>query len=291
MQKTSWLFLLFILFIHTSQVIAANCKSSDLWFSPANNQVLEQKNVLESLPNSGIVLLGEHHANSAHHVWQLRMIKQLYKKQKSFAIGLEMQPRSHQDVLDQWIANKLDKKTFLAKSKWFEYWGSNFEDYFPILDYARSNQIPLIALNVSHELLLGIKQVGWSNVPVNHREGVGDPSTPGKNYVMKLAKSFSKHQPKDKPLDKQAFQHFYEQQLIWDRSMAERLSEAVSKSSIKLVVGMMGSWHMIDKEGVPYQLEKLGHPIVTTLVPWDNNFGCEDVTPSFADFVFGLVRK
>ncbi len=269
----------------------AECITGDYWFRPQDQQTLPESAVLQQLPASGIVLLGEHHSNAGHHQWQLRMIKALYQQRGALVIGLEMQPRNQQAVLDQWVAGKLSENEFLQQSHWLSYWSSNFDDYFPILDFARQKRIPLIALNVSQSLLQMVQTQGWEQIPENHREGVGEPARPGKHYVKKLAASFAKHKPGNTPLNKQEFLKFYQQQLIWDRAMAEKLAEALKEHPRQLIVGMMGSWHMIDQEGVPFQLRDLGVSEVKTLVPWDPNLSCTDVTPRFADLIYGMHKK
>jgi len=264
------------------------CMPSENWFIPADNTIKTKTNFSATLPSKGIILLGEHHANESHHIWQLDIIKTLHKKQDNLIIGLEMLPRSSQQALDDWIAGKLSKDQFIEASGWLNYWSFNFEDYFPILGYARKNRIPLIALNVSHELLQGIKQVGWQAVPENHREGISDPAKPLEGYIRKLAKSFARHGKPGAPIDKMAFLHFLQQQLVWDRAMAEAIDKAKAKSENNLIIGLMGSWHIIDKEGVPHQLNSLGHPKVTTLVPWSEHLDCAAVNPAFADAIYGM---
>lgn len=274
-----------------SAVAFGQCNISNDWYIPAEGISKTDEQVLPALPAEGFVLLGEHHANTAHHQWQLKIIKTLHQKQRDMVIGLEMLPRSSQAALDNWIAGSLTKEEFIQQSGWLDYWSFNFEDYYPILEYARQNKIPLIALNVSHQLLQGIKQVGWDAVPDNHREGVSNPAKPLKEYIRKLAKSFARHGEPDQPLDKTAFLHFLQQQLIWDRAMAEALSQASRQDKAKLVIGLMGSWHIIDKQGVPYQMTDLGHPQVSTLVPWSEHIDCDSVNTNFADAIYGMVKN
>lgn len=276
------------IFLAMQTTAIAECTASQNWFIPAEKTNQTEEQVFQSLPRSGFILLGEHHADTAHHQWQLAQIEQLYQQQSKLTIGLEMLPRTSQQALDSWVAGKLTKTEFIEQSGWLEYWSFNFDDYFPILEFARKNKIPLVALNVSHQLLQGIKQVGWDAVPENHREGVGNPAKPLKNYIRKLAKSFTRHGEPGKPVDKIAFLHFLQQQLTWDRAMAEALSKAFAKNTDGLVVGLMGSWHIIDKEGVPHQMADLGHTKVTTLVPWSEHIDCDSVTETFADAIYGL---
>ncbi|MDX1811906.1 MAG: ChaN family lipoprotein [Gammaproteobacteria bacterium] len=272
-----------------SSFAAQQCQLSNDWYLPAKALAGTQQQIFSQLPKTGILLLGEHHANTAHHVWQLEVIKAAYQQQKKLILGLEMMPRSAQATLDAWVDSKIDRETFLQQSKWLHYWSDNFDDYFPILEFAQQNHIPLVALNVSQELLQGVSTVGWEGVPPDHREGVGDPAAPGKDYIQKIARSFTRHLTPGAPIDKEAFKRFYQQQLIWDRAMAEALHKTAQQNQDHLLIGLMGSWHIIDKEGVPYQLADLGIKQVTTLVPWSEHINCSSLTPTFADAVYGLT--
>ena len=269
----------------------AQCNVSTDWFIPASNSTQKNAAFLKTLPTRGYVLLGEHHANQSHHQWQLRIIQALYKKQKNMAIGLEMLPRDKQHVLNDWINGKISKAELQQKSDWRNYWSANFADYFPILDYAREKHIPLYALNISDSLNQKIQQSGWESVPDNQREGVGNYARPLRKYVRKLAKSFTRHVVPGQPIDKVAFLHFVQQQLVWDRAMAEKLTETYQQKKLALVVGLMGSWHIIDKEGVPFQLQDLKQKHITTLVPWSQYFNCDAVSASFADAIYGMSKS
>ncbi len=290
MPNIKWITVLLILNIYATSALA-QCVIGDSWYLPATNQAVSQQKVFSTLPSKGIVLLGEHHTNIMHHQWQLTVLKSLFKKQKNLVIGLEMQPRDHQPVLDQWVNNELEVEDFIKHSQWLEYWGSNFADYLPILTFARDNNIPLIALNISQQLLQGIAEVGWEQIPQAHREGVGDPAKPSKNYIKKIAASFTQHSTANQTIDKEAFLRFYQKQLLWDRAMAEKLYETINQSKEILAVGLMGSWHVIDKEGVPFQLQELGQQNVNTLVPWDPNLSCDSVSPTFADAIYGMSKQ
>jgi len=279
----------FIFLIHNLSYAESTCISDGQWFIPSNNQTLDTDTYLKQVKNKGIILLGEHHENRDHHVWQLNLIKHFFQKQKSMAIGLEMVPRRLQSVLDEWNTGRLTKKEFIEKIEWETIWAYNFEDYFPLFQFAKSNQIPLLAINVNKDLLKMVRQVGWENIPENHRDGIDNPATPSRDYVRQLAVSFQRHFSDPSKLTKEAFLRFVQQQQLWDRAMAETISKA--KKEFELIVGLMGSWHIINLYGVPHQLTSLGATEIETLVPWDEHLQCEELTPKFASAIFGTTSK
>ena len=276
---------IFLLIISTPNFAQNSCIPENKWFIPKTGEISTFTEYVSQIPNSGIILLGEHHENVAHHQWQLKTLSALYKKEPNMAIGLEMFPQYLQNVLDDWVNNKIDKKTFIELSQWDEIWAYEFDDYLPLFEFARKNHIPLIAINVQKSLLQMIRKVGWKNIPENHRQGISDPAQPSKNYVRQLAVSFQRHFDPDKKINKKSFLKFVEQQLLWDRAMAQGLAKNTSK--YPLIVGLLGSWHIINGFGVPHQLKDLNQKQIVSFVPWDEHLDCETISDQFADAIYG----
>ena len=270
---------------------ASQCVPDGQWLIPKTGHVLKQYEFIDHLPSEGVLLLGEHHSNSAHHRWQLEIIKSLNKNQPNMTIGLEMFPRRLQPVLDQWVNGELDKYEFRELSEWDSVWSFNFDDYYPIFRYAQTNQIPLVALNVSQKLLDKVGESGWHRIPQHEREGISDPARPSRAYAEKLAVSFKRHRPQTRTIDKIGFKRFVQKQLLWDRAMAEGIANTYQQNQNQLVVNLMGSWHIIGGHGVPYQLKALGVERTLKLVPWDDNLSCEDVNRQFADAIYGTNQQ
>ena len=73
--------------------------------------------------------------------------------------------------------------------------------------------------------------------------------------------------------------------------MAEALAAAAKRPGAPLVVGLMGSRHIVHGHGVPHQLKDLGATDLTTLLPWDPSADCKDLVAGYADAVFGLAAR
>lgn len=282
-------FFLFLLSISTVCFAQNSCIPENQWFTPKTGDITPFKDYISRIPIQGFVLLGEHHENSAHHQWQLKVLNEMYNKQPNMAIGLEMFPQYLQHVLDEWVNNKIDKETFIQRSQWNEIWAYDFNDYLPLFEFARDKKIPLIAINIQKALLKMSRDVGWKNIPIDHRQGITDPAQPSKNYLRQLAVSFRRHYEPNSKIDKQAFSRFVEQQLLWDRAMAQGLAK--NKTNYPLIVGILGSWHLINGFGVPHQLQDLGQNDIVSYVPWDEHLDCESISDQFADAIFGTVNQ
>ena len=158
------------------------------------------------------------------------------------------------------------------------------------------NRIPMVALNVEHKFVRMVNAKGLAAVPVDQREGVTDPAPAGEAYLKRLFDAYSKHPEARHPQKKDSapsrsdpeFDRFVQAQLIWDRAMAQALAEAAKRYPDALVVGVMGARHVAYGDGVQHQLESLGVQRVATLLTWDHEADCKDLSANLASAVYGL---
>lgn len=74
--------------------------------------------------------------------------------------------------------------------------------------------------------------------------------------------------------------------------MAQEIHAVLSsydKHKKPLIVGIMGSGHILKGFGVPHQLKNMGVKKIVSLLPWDTNRPCKLLTDRYADAVFGLT--
>jgi uncharacterized iron-regulated protein len=223
----------------------------------------------------------------------LHVVAALAAQRPDLVLGFEMLPRRVQPVLDRWVNGELSEEEFAKQLDWDAIWSFDFGYYLPLFHLARMHRVPLRALNVDRALFNRVTAAGWDAVPPADREGVGTPAPASRDYLRFLAGSFLRHNPPDAPAvaaDAQQlrFLRFVQGQQLWDRAMAEAIAAAARSAGAPLVVGVMGSWHIVNRHGVPEQLRDLKLEDVAVGVPWDQHFECAQLTPEFADVVFGI---
>lgn len=272
------------------------------WVIPGKGETT-LPSVIASIKDKSVVLLGETHVNPEHHRWQLQMLAALYAARPDMVIGFEMFPRRVQKILDQWVAGELTESEFLARSEWQSVWNTDANLYLPLFHFARMNRIPMRALNIDIHLRRAVTQKGFNHVPEKDREGVTRPAPPAPEYLEFLLPIYAQHdRPKQKRTNRQEkpslydpdFLRFVVSQQLWDRAMAQEIHAVLSsydKHKNPLVVGVMGSGHILKGFGVPHQLKDLGISTnrVASLLPWDTNRSCKSLTADYADAVFGLT--
>ncbi len=269
------------------------CIQRGQWVAPKNMSAQDNQSLMQHAAQQPIVLLGERHTDASHHRWQLQTVTQLFAHNSNMVIGFEMFPRRIQPVLDAWVRGELSEREFLDKSDWDEVWRYDADLYMPLFRFARMNRLPIIALNVDRELIGAVSQKGWDNVPPQKKEGMQNPRKALPAYEASLKEVFNMHshmgknEKQDDEKTNTRFRRFVESQLTWDGAMAQALAKVRRMGGEPLVVGIMGSGHMVNRFGVPHQLEGLGLKS-TVLVPWTIGQDCAEITPNYADAIFGV---
>jgi uncharacterized iron-regulated protein len=263
------------------------CLVAGQWSTPSVAQLprVAATDVLSQARGAQFVLLGEAHDNADHHLWQLQTLGMLLAAREHLVIGMEMFPRRVQPVLDRWIAGELTESQLLQQSEWMRVWRFDPDLYLPILQFARLNQIPVVALNVERSLVSEIGARGLQAIPAEQREGITDPAPASSEYRETLRYSFHQHDNADEG----AFEYFVEAQLFWDRAFAQGLADAAAANPQALIVGIIGSGHLRYGHGVPHQLRAMGDWQAKVWLPMDASTSCDRLLGS-ADSVFAIRR-
>lgn len=276
------------------------CVALGDWIVPGSGSGIgkaSQQNIITRAAKAAVVLLGETHINADHHRWQLQALATLHTQRPDMVIGFEMFPRRIQPVLDRWVAGELTEKEFLRVAEWDRVWNADANLYLPLFHFARMNRIPMLALNIEHSLRHKVAAKGFYGVPVEEREGLTRPAEPSDAYVDYLLPIYKQHDRKNNKQSEVArddpdFRRFIGGQQLWDRAMAQVLQQPLVKSGKHkppLVVGIMGSGHIVHGYGVAHQLRDLGVKNIAALLPWDIDRSCKQLAKGFADAVFGVL--
>ncbi|MBL4852202.1 MAG: ChaN family lipoprotein [Gammaproteobacteria bacterium] len=260
-----------------------------------------------TLRNQQVVLLGEQHDIAEHHRWQLQTVSALFALNNELVLGFEMFPRRVQPALDKWVAGELNEAEFLNQSDWDKVWGYDAALYMPLFHFARINKIPMLALNIDRSVVRIASKKGLNKMSIDERQGVSLPAPASADYLKLLANTFNGHgHPKtttghisvEATLKNEHFLRFVGAQQLWDRAMAEQLANAVLTNTVKskngqsttskLVIGIMGTGHIIERFGVPQQLADLGISKTQVLLPGNSDTPCAEITARTADAVFIL---
>ena len=198
-----------------------------------------------------IIYVGETHNLFPDHVMELEIIKDLHKKGRSIAIGMEMFQRPFQKVLDDYIGGKIDEAEFLKGTEYFKRWGFDYHLYRPILLYARSENIPVIALNIPQEIVDKVFRSGLDSLSEEERKSVpAQMDFSDEAYEERLKKVFLEHRDVEN-FKTSNFDFFYQAQILWDEAMAESVDQFLRTHPHNQMVVLAGSGHLAYGSGIP----------------------------------------
>ncbi len=226
-----------------------------------------------------IIFLGEEHDRYEHHLAQLSIIKWLHENGHNIAIGMEMFQKQFQDILDEYISGEINEIEFLKRTQYFKRWGYNWKEYKPILDYARKEKIPVIALNVPQELTDKVAKKGIEALTPQEKAELPEIDFENLAYREYLRWIYERHPEKKEEI--KDFNSFYQAQLIWDEGMAESIVSYLRKHPDKQMVVLVGKAHVVYGYGIPSRVARRGYESYCIVLLG----GDDPLEPGMADYV------
>jgi uncharacterized iron-regulated protein len=149
-------------------------------------RVLSPSDWLKGLGGYHIVYVGEQHHNKYHIEAALKILSQLVSDGIQPTIGMEMFGWDGQSALDNYLAKgqPTTKSEFIEQVRWKQNWGGAFEDYEPLVAYARERHLSIRAMNPPRPLIRRVAKLGleqgmqeseWAHWGMQQEEIVDDP--------------------------------------------------------------------------------------------------------------------
>jgi len=277
-------FMVFLLMVSFAANAQGTCVPNGKLLFPTSETITLIDQVMVEFKDSTGLLLGEIHNRPVDHKWQLAMLKQVYAfKGDKTSLVIEMLPTSVQGVLDAWMLGAIDTDKMLVDTGWEIYWRHDFAMYKPIFDFAKENQIRIIAGNTTKVFRDKVRTLGWSSLSVEDYRYVPVPTPPTRAYAASLMEVSSAHGH----ATFEEFVKFVSNQQLWDTIMAKYVANEINKGYFPVL--LVGAGHVQYGWGVPFQLENTFNTSgVKGLLVWHNgSYPCQALTMETADAVFG----
>ena len=204
--------------------------------------------IIEKAAGKKIVYVGEYHDRFSHHNVELQVIKTLYKKNPKLVVGMEMFQRPFQKTLDDYISGAVDEREFLKQSEYFKRWGFDYNLYKPILDFARSEKLPVVALNLRREITEKVAKSGLDSLTDEEKKDLpAEMDFSDEDYRGRLKQIFEQHRSPEE----RNFDFFLQAQVLWDETMARSVDEYLKKNPDYQMVVIAGGGHLAYGAGIP----------------------------------------
>jgi uncharacterized iron-regulated protein len=205
------------------------------------------------------VFVGENHDLPRHHRIELKVIRSLHERKIPTTVALEMFPSTEQRELDRWIGGESTSPELVSAFR--RNWGEDWRLYRDIFVYARDNRIPMIGINIPHEIVRKVSKEGFAALG-DREKGALPPGVAcsfGPGYMDFVRRVYREHR-----LEGSDFRNFCEAQMLWNKGMAWNLGKYLEKEPGRTVVVLTGTAHAV-KEGIPGHVAG-AHPGSTAVI-------------------------
>jgi len=212
-----------------------------------------------------VVYVGERHDRPEDHAVQNTILRQLYRDEPSLAIGMEMFQVPFQEPLDAWSAGRIDETVLRRETEYDERWGYDFALYRPMLEFARSQGLEVVALNAPREVAHAVAMTGVDGLDPEMAATLPelDLDDPEHRALFDEAFDIAEHGGSEEMVDR-----FYQAQVVWDETMGSRVAETLAREDgpAKMIV-FAGRVHVHGGLGIPSRAEKRGARPFAVVLP------------------------
>lgn len=182
---------------------------------------------VDELATREVIYFGEEHRNHSHIEAALKVLQALLTKHLHPVLALEMFGWDGQAGLDRYVANpEIARGQFLRDSRWEQNWGGRFEDYEPLITFARQQRLSVLALNPPRPLVREVASRGLTQALADPdmvrwgMQGEAFPDEPAYRALIldQLRKCHGR-------MSESGYQHLYEASVFRDEGMAKTIAE------------------------------------------------------------------
>ena len=246
--------------------------SPQVWDEWSVGQVLNAKtgrsvsmnDWLEGLAGSDVIYLGEEHHNRSHIEGALTVLRSLVNRGRRPVLAMEMFGWEGQPALDGYLETKEPARLeFLERVGWKQNWGGAFEDYEPLVQFAKDQRLPVLAMNPPKPLIRQVVKSGlaqakgqpeWRQWGMEQETIVDDPA-----YRSRILSQLQACHGGGAPED---YQTMYEASMVRDEGMAKTITAAVKRVTVTgdqaqgPVVSYTGGGHVQYRLPVPNRVAR-----------------------------------
>jgi uncharacterized iron-regulated protein len=226
--------------------------------------------LIPEISKAKVIYLGETHDSAEDHKKQLEIIQELFSRDKrnatrirdrtnkKIAIAMEMFQRPSQNAIDNYLAGKITEAELVKQTEYEQRWGFPWELYAPILRFASSNNIPILAINTPSEITRKVSRQGLESLTSEERKLIppfSEIRTSPDEYRKLVLAAFEAHQNSGHGTSKN-LESFFLAQVLWDETMAESIANFVKANPNTQVIVLAGQGHIVYDYGIPNRVKR-----------------------------------
>jgi uncharacterized iron-regulated protein len=240
-------------------------------FSDADATRMSLDALVGRLQDVDVVFVGEVHDDSLTHILEYALLEALYDKDAALAVSLEMFERDVQQTLDDYLGGRISEETFLSLAR---PWGNYKAAYRPLVEFARSHGLPVLAMNVPRRYAGRVAMMGEAGL-----SGLSDSERLWSANELKALDNGYKERFMDlmggdrpAPMARMDPENLYKAQCLKDDTMAESIHLFRRTHPGVRVISYQGDFHSAYGLGIVKKLTLLDPAVrvaVLTVIPAD----------------------
>jgi len=243
-------FLLFYRFSFSQTGMDAQFKIYDT----KTKQVITIDKIIADCANANVLFFGEDHNDSAGHYLEDTIFKTLYKAYgNNLALSMEMFETDEQFVVNEYLEGFITEDRF---SKDARAW-SNYKDYRHLVEFAKQNNIPVIAANAPRRYVNLVTRKGMKAV-----EGLPEeskkflPPLPYDTATGRYYEKFTSLMSSGNGGPASGSPNLFQSQNLWDAGMSYSIYNYWKENKDQKIFHLCGRFHCDEKLGTLAQLQK-----------------------------------
>lgn len=239
----------FMLLLITSLTAQDNMDSHYKIYDTRSKQFVTVEKIVADAAGADVLFFGEEHNDSVCHYLENMIFRALYASYgNQVALSMEMFETDNQLVLDEYLKGTIDEARM---GKDLRLW-SNYKDYRPMVEFAKQNNIPVIAANPPRRYVSMVSRRGMQALDSLSKEAksflppLPYDTLPGR-YREKFMAIMQGSPGGDNP-------KVYYSQCLWDAGMSYSIYHFLKKKKGKKIFHCVGGFHTSEKLGTAAQL-------------------------------------
>ena len=220
-------------------------------YSVAKQKIVSLDDIADDMLNADVLFFGEEHNDSTCHFLEYSLFKKLSKKYPDkVALSMEMFETDCQNVLNEYLSGLIREKNFITEARAWH----NYNDYRPLIEWAKANKIPVIAANAPNRYVNMTNRLGLQSL-----EQLGKI---GKSWLPPLPIDTATGAYYDKFLQIMGGHaalggmQMFQAQNLWDATMGWSIARFAKAHKGYKILQLNGGFHSEEQLGAVAQLKK-----------------------------------
>ena len=244
-----WITSCMILFFYINTLAQDSMSIHYKIYDTHTKQIISIDKIIADCENADVLFFGEEHNDSAGHYLENKIFQSLHKKYgDQLALSMEMFETDGQLGLNEYLAGFIDETRF---AKDVRLW-SNYKDYRPMIEYAKQNNIPVIAANPPRRYVSLVSRRGLKSLDSLSKDA--------KKYLPPLPYDTLSGLYREKFIDIMQGSpgggnpNVYYSQSLWDAGMSYSIYKYRKSHKHQKIFHCVGNFHCDEKLGTAAQL-------------------------------------